>query len=112
VEKRSLFSLLDKIYILYKVSKLWGDGHMAEEKKEIGKVTHYFSKIGVSIIELSDGLKVGDKIAIEKGDVSFQQEVTSMHIEHDPVEEAKAGESVGLKVDQPAREGSVVYRIT
>ena len=85
---------------------------MAEEKKEIGKVTHYFSKIGVAIIELSGGLKVGDKIALEKGDVSFQQDVTSMHIEHDPVEEAKAGESVGIKVDQPAKEGCVVYKVS
>lgn len=84
---------------------------MEEEGKLIGKVTHYFSKIGVAVIELSDNLKVGDTIRIVGGQTSFQQIVESMEIEHQKVQEAKAGDSVGLKVNQKVREGYRVYKL-
>ena len=67
------------------------------EKKEIGKVKHFFGKISVAIIELTDGLKKGDKISIEGHDNSFEQIVESMQIEHNTIEEAKAGDAIGLK---------------
>ena len=82
-----------------------------EEGKLIGKVTHYFSKIGVAVIELSDTLKVGDTIRILGGETDFNQVVESMEIEHQKVQEAKAGDSVGLKVSQKVRDGYKVYKI-
>lgn len=82
-----------------------------EEGKLVGKVTHYFSKIGVAVIELSDDLKVGDRIRIVGGKNQFEQTVDSMEIEHKKIEEAKAGESVGLKVIQKVKEGYKVYKI-
>jgi len=82
-----------------------------EEGKLIGKVTHYFSKIGVAVIELSDTLKVGDTIRIVGGETDFNQVIESMEIEHQKVEIAKAGDSVGLKVSQKVREGYKVYKI-
>ena len=82
-----------------------------EEGKLIGKVTHYFSKIGVAVIELSDTLKVGDTIRIVGGETDFNQVVDSMEIEHQRVQEAKAGDSVGLKVSQKVRDGYKVYKI-
>lgn len=86
---------------------------MAEEieGKLIGKITHYFSKIGVAVIELSDTLKVGDTIRIIGGETDFTQGVDSMEVEHQKVEEAKTGESVGLKVDQKTKEGYSVYKL-
>lgn len=84
---------------------------MAEEGKLIGKVTHYFGKIGVAVIELSDVLKVGDTIRITNGAVDFTQSVESMEIEHKKVEEAKAGDLVGLKVAQKVKEGYKVYKL-
>ena len=81
------------------------------EKKLVGKVTHYFSKISVAVIELSDELKVGDRISIEGHTTNFQQTVSSMQIEHQNVEKAGPGQSIGLKVDQRAREGDLVYKI-
>lgn len=86
---------------------------MAEETegKLIGKVTHYFSKIGVVIVELSDILKEGDTIRIVGGTTDFNQTVESMEVDHQKVEEAKVGESVGLRVDQKAKEGYSVYKI-
>ena len=82
-----------------------------EEGKLIGKVTHYFSKIGVAVIELSDTLKVGDTIRIVGGETDFNQVIESMEIEHQKIEIAKAGDLVGLKVSQKVRDGYKVYKI-
>ncbi len=82
-----------------------------EEGKLIGKVTHYFSKIGVGIIELTDKLKAGDNIRIAGGEADFTQTVESMEVEHQKVQEAKPGDSVGLKVNEKIREGYKVYKI-
>ena len=82
-----------------------------EEGKLIGKITHYFSKIEVAVIELSDVLKVGDTIRIVGGATDFNQTVDSMEIEHEKVKEAKVGDSAGLKVAQKVREGYKVYKV-
>ena len=92
---------------------------MAEEQKpeeqapgkEVGKVTHYYTKLGVAVIELSDTLKVGDKIKIKGATSDFEQPVESMQIEHEKIEEAKAGQSIGMKVKEHVREHDVVYKV-
>jgi len=81
------------------------------EGKLIGKITHYFSKIGVAVIELDDTLKVGETIRIVGGETDFNQTVDSMEVEHQKVETAKAGESIGLKVIQKVREDYKVYKL-
>lgn len=78
---------------------------------KIGKITHYFDKIGVCVVDLSATLKVGDKVKISGHDNEFEQEITSMQIEHEQVQQAGKGKSVGLKVDQPVREGDEVYKV-
>ncbi len=83
---------------------------MAEEKL-IGKITHYFSNIGVGIIELSDELKVGDTIRVKGATTDFEQEVESMQIEHQNIEKAKKGDTIGLKVKDKVREGDNVYLV-
>lgn len=79
--------------------------------KEIGEVTHYFTKIGVGIIKLTDTLRVGDEIHIKGTTTDFHQKVGSMQIEHENVEEAKKGDSIGLKVEDRVRVGDIVYKI-
>ncbi len=81
------------------------------EKKLVGKITHYFTKIGVAVVELSDELKVGDRISIEGATTNLQQTVNSMQIEHEDVQSAGAGQSIGMKVEQRAREGDLVYKL-
>ena len=83
------------------------------EEKEIGKITHYFSKIGVGVIEISgeDGLKNGDKIHIKGATSDFEQEIDSMQIDHQDVQEAKKGDSIGMKVKEPVRENDAVYKV-
>ncbi|MFN6992485.1 MAG: hypothetical protein ACK4MM_07190, partial [Fervidobacterium sp.] len=66
---------------------------ISPQGKLIGKVTHYFGKIGVAVIKLSDTLKVGDTIRIVGGNTDFQQVVESMEIDREQIEKAKAGDS-------------------
>ena len=89
---------------------------MKEEKpqteKLVGKITHYFDKIGVGVIELTDAtLKAGDTIRIKGHEREFDQVVASMQVDHQEVEAAKKGESVGLKVDNPVKEGNEVFKV-
>ncbi|MBI4010568.1 MAG: translation elongation factor-like protein [Candidatus Aenigmarchaeota archaeon] len=82
-----------------------------EEKKLVGTVEHYYSKIGVAVINLEGSLSVGDKISIEGATTNIQQNVDSMQVEHEVVENAKAGDAVGLKVVDRVRPGDQVYKI-
>jgi len=82
-----------------------------EEKKLIGKVTHYYSKIDVAIVELEDDLQQGDRISIEGATTNIQQTVDSMQIEHEPVKNAHRGDAVGLKVPDKVRPGDAVYKV-
>jgi len=83
----------------------------AVEGKLIGEISHYFGKIGVAVIDLSDALKAGETIRIIGGETDFTQTVGSLEIEHEKVSQAEAGSSVGLKVEQKVREGYQVYRV-
>lgn len=76
----------------------------------IGKVSHYYDKLGVAIIDLTAGsLKTGQKIKLKHGDEEFTQAVESLQVEHQPVEEVKAGDAFGLKVSQPTKPGTLVF---
>jgi putative protease len=81
------------------------------ERKEIGRVSHYFGKPHVAAIVLTDALKIGDKIAIQGHTTDFEVVVESIHIEDDSLEEAGAGDNVGIKVPERVREHDVVYKI-
>lgn len=84
---------------------------MSEENVvEIGRITHFFSKINVAIIELKAPLNVGDTIAIKGPNTDFEQVVDSMQIEHENVQHAEKGQSIGLKVAQRVRETDAVYK--
>ena len=80
---------------------------MAE--REVGKITHYYSNIGVAIVEVTDTVSVGDKIHVQGATSDFEQEIGSMQIEHDSVETAEAGQVIGLKVDEKTRDGDKVF---
>ena len=81
------------------------------EEKEIGKITHYFAKIGVAVLALTANLKVGDTIHIKGHSEDFSQIVDSMQVEHQNIPEAKAGESVGMKVNQKVHPGDIVFLV-
>lgn len=82
-----------------------------EELAKVGEVTHYFTDLGVGVIELSRRLAVGDMIAIKGATTDLTQEVSSMQIDEEDVEAADAGDSIGLKVEQRVREGDTVFKV-
>lgn len=78
--------------------------------KPIGKVSHYYDKLGVAIVDLDSGsLKVGDEIKFKRGEDEFTQKIDSLQIEHETVDSVKSGDSFGLKVDQPTKPGTLVF---
>lgn len=76
--------------------------------KPLGKVVHYYDRLGVAIIELQKGLKVGDIVLFRRGEQEFAQPIASMQIDRESVGKAKKGDAVGIKVAQPVKEGALV----
>lgn len=83
---------------------------MVEEK--IGIVEHFFTNISVAAIKITDGeLKVGDTIHIVGANTDFTQSVDRMEIDRNPIEVAKPGDAIGIKVKDRVREHDVVYKV-
>ena len=78
----------------------------------MGKISHFFPKINVAVVELTGTLKKGDKIEIGGKTEPFEQTVESMQVEHKDIAEAKAGDDVGMKVDKPVKPGDQVFKVT
>ncbi|MBM3298048.1 MAG: hypothetical protein FJY83_10690 [Candidatus Aminicenantes bacterium] len=79
-------------------------------EEEVGRISHYFSKISVAVIEVTAGrLRVGDTIHIKGHTTDFHQQVDSLQQEHQSVAEAVLGASAGLKVKYPVREHDLVF---
>jgi len=83
---------------------------LGERLQEVGKVLHFFGRINVAVIELTDTISVGDKIAIKGPGTDIEQAVESMEIEHVKVKQATAGQSIGMKVKGYVRENDTVYK--
>lgn len=79
--------------------------------KLVGKVKHFYPRISVAVIEVLDEIKLGDDILIRGKTTNFKQKVESIQIEHEQVEKAKRGDSIGLKVAERVREGDEVFII-
>lgn len=80
-------------------------------EKEVGKVTHWYDKAGVAVLDLAGALKVGDKVKVKKGEAEFEETISSMQIDHKEVASAKKGDEVAVKFSQKAREGAVIYKV-
>jgi len=78
----------------------------------IGKVSDFFARPVVAAIELTAALKVGDKIHIKGHTTDLELIVDSMQINNVDVKEAKAGDSIGVKVSERVRRGDTVYKVT
>ncbi len=79
---------------------------------KVGKVTHYYDKIGVAVVELMADLAVGDRIKFTRGgEDMFEQTVESIQVEHNKIDSAKKGDTIGLKVDQPVKEGAEIFKL-
>jgi hypothetical protein len=81
------------------------------EGKLIGEITHYFPHVRAGVIKLKDTLVVGDNIKIKGHTTDFTQNISSMQIDHVPVNEAGKGAEIGLLVDSRVRQGDSVYKV-
>ncbi|UCE98168.1 MAG: translation elongation factor-like protein [Dehalococcoidia bacterium] len=79
---------------------------------EIGKVSDFFAHPVVAGIELTAGVKVGDRIHIMGHTTDMEFTVDSLQINNASVAEAKAGDAIGIKVSDRVRRGDIVYKIT
>lgn len=78
----------------------------------IGQITHYYNRLGVAVLELSDELKVGDMVHIVGHTTDFSQRVESMEIEHRQVQSVGPAVEAALKVVERVRQGDIIYKVT
>jgi len=76
----------------------------------IGRVTHYYPRVGVAAIVLSDHIAKGDRIRIHGPRDDIRQTVTSMEFDHNPIQEADPGQDIGIRVIERVHEGDLVCR--
>jgi hypothetical protein len=89
-----------------------GKGDIPMAEVELGRISHYFSKIGVAAIEITqDSLKVGDTIHIKGHTSDLLQKIDSMQLDGRSVQEATVGQSIGIKVAQHVREHDQVFKV-
>ena len=81
-------------------------------EEEIGKIMDFFARPVVAGIDLTGTLKVGDRIHIKGHTTDMEMAVTSMQIKNVNVNEAKAGDAIGIKVSDRVRRGDIVYKVT
>jgi translation elongation factor EF-1alpha len=108
-----MFKVKSLEQVFYAVNNIPYSGLMClsdAEVVQIGHITHFFSKISVAIIELTASISVGDSILIKGPTTDFEQVVDSMQIEHQNIQSAEAGQSIGLKTAQVVKEKDVVYK--
>ena len=78
----------------------------------VGKVTHYFDRIGVAVLALTEPIKVGDTLRFHGHSTEFTQKIDSLQIEHKDVAEAKPGQDVALKIAQKVHPHDAVFKVT
>jgi hypothetical protein len=81
---------------------------VVKRPKILGRVVHFYDRIGVAIVEVASPFSVADVVKLRQGDHEAMQTVTSLQIEHQPVAKAKKGDVVGMKVDFKIPEGTMV----
>jgi translation initiation factor IF-2 len=86
---------------------------VAMTETEIGKVSHYFAKIGVAAIEITNGsLSVGDTIHVKGHTSDFTQTVDSIQLDNEKIPTAVPGQAIGIKVKDHARQHDAVYKVS
>jgi putative protease len=82
-----------------------------QKLKPVGVVTHYFAEIEVAIVKFKEQVSVGAEVGFRGATTDFNQKISSMQFDHKPVEIAKKGKEMGIKVSKRVREGDSVFLI-
>ena len=83
---------------------------MANDEKPVGKVTHWYDKIGVAVVKLTGKLSRGDRVRVRKGEDEFEDTVASIQIDRKDVPSAKEGDDAAVKLGGRAKEGAEIFR--
>ena len=83
-----------------------------KKEKPIGAVTHYYGNLEVAIVTFNKAVKSGTTLRFKGATTDFEETVKSMQYDHKPVETAKKGQQVGIKVAKKVREGDEVYEVS
>jgi putative protease len=82
------------------------------QEEAVGVVTHYYSHLGVAVVQVNKAaIRTGNQIHIKGHTTDLIQIVGSLEYEHQHVDSAEAGKTVGLKVMDHVREHDIVYLI-
>lgn len=81
------------------------------EPKPIGEVTHFYSNLNVAIVKFNKKVDVGMKLHFKGATTDFEESLKSMQFDHQPIESAKKGQQVGIKIKEKVREGDSVYEV-
>lgn len=81
----------------------------SSEPKPIGTVTHFYGNLGVAIVKFTKAVSVGTAVWFKGATTDFKETITSMQYDHKPIESAKKGQEVGIKIKGKAREGDEVF---
>lgn len=81
-------------------------------EEQVGVIVKFFVKPSVAAIEVTSGVvKTGDLLKYKGHTTDFTEEVASMEVDNKPVEEAKVGDLIGIKVKERVRENDKVYKV-
>ncbi len=81
-------------------------------EEEVGRIVKFFAKPSVAAIEVTGGtIKPGDTLKFKGHTTDFTDEVGRIEIDNQAVDEAKAGDLVGIKVAERVRENDTVYKV-
>ena len=92
------------------VSSRMEEAAMAEEER-LGEVIHYFDRIQVAVLRLARGVKQGQRVHFKGAHTDFEQELTSLQVDHQVVSEAPAKGEVAVKVVEKVRRGDDIFRL-
>jgi len=82
-------------------------------EEQVAVVVKFFSRPGVAALEITNGvIKVGDVLRYKGHTTDFTEEIKSMEIDNQAVEEAKVGDLVGIKVKERVRENDKAFKVT
>ncbi len=83
------------------------------QKRFVGLVNNYYNKIGVAEIKLQSGnLEINDKLMIQGRATGVKEQIiTSMQINHVPVQKAGKGQHTAVKINFKARKNDKVFLI-
>lgn len=80
---------------------------------KIGKVVNYYEKIGVTVVELTGNLAVGDTIKIYKdGEEILDQKIEEILLNQKSVLSAERRDVVALHLNANVKKESEVYKVS